>query len=325
MRHFVILLIFSININVMAQIAFKEKLQYNSVQNASHSYDSLENINIKNVMSHVGQTICYVGDTIELRNGWTQDFYSDDICSIVYKAIPVIDGLNRNVMRTEYQAMAGRYFYVNDVFDYNPESEYNKIYRLQLIDVSKADTIYWKWEPDPKYSFSHFVTLGYFEKMKRKYIGDTMILRVTLYRQILQSGEKTDIIKGSRFKCLDLVMSLNDSKSLRAILKNERYGEIEAYLDGNWGSHGYGIYDFYSQRHIDSCVKKYGMKFGKQIACGQIDIGMTETMVKEAYGKPSKINYTTISDTQTEQWVYDYDDYMIFVYFKNGKVFAIQN
>ena len=44
MRHFVIFLIFSININVMAQIAFKEKLQYNSVQNASHSYDSLENI-----------------------------------------------------------------------------------------------------------------------------------------------------------------------------------------------------------------------------------------------------------------------------------------
>lgn len=316
------ILFFLTNVNVIAQIAFTEKLQHKPVINKVQKYDSLENINIKNVMSHIGQTICYVGNTAELENGWTQPFYSDLNCTDVYHAKHVIDAFKKNVVRTDYQAMIGRYFHICDVYDCNPESEFDKVFRLQLVDETRNDTLYWKWEPDPRYSFSNFITLGYFEKMKSKYLGDTMILKSTHYRQILQNGEKTDVIKGTKFKCIDLVMSLHDKSSMRAILENERYGKIEAYFEG---LPGFSITDFYTQRHINACIKKYGVKFGKMVACGQIDIGMTDAMVKEAYGKPNKINYTTFSNSQSEQWVYDYDDYMVFVYFKNGRVVAIQD
>lgn len=323
MRILFVILAFLFNINVGAQITFTEKLQHNPVKvNKTQKYDSLENININNVMSHIGQTICYVGNTTELKNGWTQPFYSDIKCTVVYHAKHVIDAFKENVVRTDYQAIVGRCFKVCDVYDYNPESEFDKIFRLQLVDETRADTIYWKWEPDPKYSFSSFITLGYYEKMKIKYIGDTMILKLTHYRQILQSGEKTDIIKGTKFKCIDIVMSPHDEWSMRAILENERYGKIEAYFKG---LSDFSIGDFYTQRYINACINKYGGKYGKQVACSQIDIGMTEAMVLEAYGKPNKINYTTFSNSQSEQWVYDYDDYIVFVYFKKGRVVAIQD
>lgn len=317
-----VLLAILYNCNVFAQITFTEKLQHEPIKISYSQYDSLENINISNVMSHKGQTLCYVGNTTELSNGWTAPFYSDKNCIEVYHAKNVINAFKENVIRTDYQAMVGRYFKICDVYDYNPESEFDKVFRIQLVDETRADTIYWKWEPDPQYNFSNFITLGYFDKMKDKYIGDTMILKLTHYRQILQSGEKTDIIKGTKFKCIDIVMSLHDELSMRAILENEKYGKIEAYFKG---LSGFSISDFYSQRHINTCIKKYGEKYGKDVAYGQIDIGMTEAMVKEVYGKPNKINYTTYNNFQSEQWVYDYNDYMVFVYFKKGRVVGIQD
>ena len=311
----------SFNSNVFAQITFSEKLQHEPVKVSYVQYDSLENINIKNVMSLIGQTLCYVGNTTELGNGWTDSFYSDKNCMEVYHAKHVITAFNENVVRTDYQAIVGRYFKVCEVYDYNMENEFGKIFRLQLVDESMSDTLYWKWKPDPQYSFSNFVALGYFEKMKQIYIGETMILKLTHYRQILQNGEKTDIIKGTKFKCIDIELSPHDVWSMRAILENERYGKIEAYFKE---LSDFSISDFYTQRHINACIKKYGVKYGKDVAYGQIDIGMTEAMVKDAYGKPNKINYTTYNNFQSEQWVYDYDDYMIFVYFKKGRVVGIQ-
>lgn len=323
MRKVLIFILFLCCINVVAQITFSEKLHHSHIQhNFEQKYDSLQNINIRNVMSHIGQTICYVGDTTALKNGWTSDFYSDFTCKDVYRPKQVVDGFKMDVIRTDYQSIVGRYFRVCDVYDYNPESELDKKFRLQLVDDEKSDTIYWKWEPHPQYSFSDFITLGYFEKMKQKYVDDTMILKLTHYRIILQNGLKTDIIKGSKFKCIDIVMTLHDSSSMRAILENDKYGKIEAYFKG---VNDFSVNDFYSQRHIDECIRKYGIKYGKQVGSGQIDIGMSKAMVKDAYGKPDKINSTTLEYTQSEQWLYTYDDYMVFVYFENGKVVAIQD
>ena len=47
---------------------------------------------------------------------------------------------------------------------------------------------------------------------------------------------------------------------------------------------------------------------------------MSKAMAKDAYGKPDKINSTTLEYTQSEQWLYTYDDYMVFVYFENARV-----
>lgn len=72
--------------------------------------------------------------------------------------------------------------------------------------------------------------------------------------------------------------------------------------------------------------KKYG-KYADQISVGQIDIGMTKEMCREAMGKPTTINTTRTAYGTQEQWVYEskYDYKTTYIYFENGKITAIQD
>ena len=54
---------------------------------------------------------------------------------------------------------------------------------------------------------------------------------------------------------------------------------------------------------------------------GRIWIGATKIMAELAWGKPKDVNRSTTSHGVNEQWVYDGG----FLYFKNGKLTAIQN
>lgn len=60
-----------------------------------------------------------------------------------------------------------------------------------------------------------------------------------------------------------------------------------------------------------------------------VKVGMTKTEVIQVWNKPQKINRTTTSYGQGEQWVYSFRwDHIYetaYVYFQNGKVSAIQN
>lgn len=55
-----------------------------------------------------------------------------------------------------------------------------------------------------------------------------------------------------------------------------------------------------------------------------VRIGMTsrQVMYKSSWGEPKKINTTTTATGTTEQWVYESGSYL---YFRNGKLYAIQN
>lgn len=58
------------------------------------------------------------------------------------------------------------------------------------------------------------------------------------------------------------------------------------------------------------------------VAHGKIHIGMASEMVREAWGKPEKVNSTIFSgDQRHEQWVYGLGEY---VYVENGVVTSIQ-
>ena len=61
---------------------------------------------------------------------------------------------------------------------------------------------------------------------------------------------------------------------------------------------------------------------------GNVQIGWSKAMCKEAWGKPDKINTTTGSWGVHEQWVYEYSSeysYDIFcLYFENGVLTTIQ-
>ena len=68
-------------------------------------------------------------------------------------------------------------------------------------------------------------------------------------------------------------------------------------------------------------IAKYGKYWGKLVADGQLEIGMTKQMCRDSWGEPENINRTSTRYGNHEQWVYS----TIYVYFDNGKISAIQD
>lgn len=68
-------------------------------------------------------------------------------------------------------------------------------------------------------------------------------------------------------------------------------------------------------------IAKYGKYWGKLVAEGQLEIGMTKQMCRDSWGEPQSINRTSTQYGNHEQWVYA----TIYVYFDNGKITAIQD
>lgn len=69
-------------------------------------------------------------------------------------------------------------------------------------------------------------------------------------------------------------------------------------------------------------IKKYGKKQGELIFEGNVRIGMTAEMCREAWGEPDDINRMITQYATHEQWVYGSKSYL---YFTNGKLESIQN
>ncbi|WP_294593350.1 hypothetical protein [uncultured Rikenella sp.] len=71
-----------------------------------------------------------------------------------------------------------------------------------------------------------------------------------------------------------------------------------------------------------SCIDKWGEKLGTLISAGQVTLGMNQEMCRTAWGKPFRINRTTVAGLVSEQWVYGGHNYL---YFENGILVSIQN
>ena len=72
-------------------------------------------------------------------------------------------------------------------------------------------------------------------------------------------------------------------------------------------------------------VKKYGTKLGESLANGNIKIGMTSQMVRDALGEPDNINNTETEFSFSSQWVYRRSYSSDYYYFENGKLKVIQD
>jgi len=77
----------------------------------------------------------------------------------------------------------------------------------------------------------------------------------------------------------------------------------------------------YFEAQKKKMLKKYGKYWGKLVAEGQLEIGMTKQMCRDSWGEPEDINTTSTRYGTHEQWVYT----TIYVYFDNGKISAIQD
>lgn len=69
-------------------------------------------------------------------------------------------------------------------------------------------------------------------------------------------------------------------------------------------------------------IAKYGKKYGPVIAHNKVQVGMTKTMCKAAWGEPYEIHTSTSSKKVIEQWIYGGSTYL---YFENGKLTTIHD
>ena len=65
-----------------------------------------------------------------------------------------------------------------------------------------------------------------------------------------------------------------------------------------------------------------GPGLGTTIANRDVQIGMTEEMALDSWGKPRDMNRTTTANVVHEQWVYGGGN---FLYFTNGQLTSFQN
>ena len=71
----------------------------------------------------------------------------------------------------------------------------------------------------------------------------------------------------------------------------------------------------------NSLIEKYGEKYGQSVYENQVEIGMTDEMVKVSIGEPDKILIDESSYDISSTWLY-YDE--IILKFKNNEVVKIE-
>lgn len=63
----------------------------------------------------------------------------------------------------------------------------------------------------------------------------------------------------------------------------------------------------------------------RKILARELEIGWTQQMVRDSWGRPADIHTTVTSAGSTEQWVYVVGSRRFYIYFRNGRVAALQS
>lgn len=271
---------------------------------AIEKYDSLSNICYSNFEQLVGQTIFING-----REGASR---SSKKC--LYDTPNPQPGVLGD--EVNYNTYYHHYFYVK-----SKTSNY-----LELVDTTSNKTLYLfrKYTDD---CYDKFLVVGYYEKMKKMFIGKTFYCTDDYSHFQTVDGDRINNIQFKvPFKCIDVYASpspfsaaeLGNYFYLKAIVESSKYGKLIVnimYRNPKINT----ISGFISVNEFNKLVRKYGQVNGRKVAEHRVDIGMTKSMVRDAWGAPERINETS-SRSGSEQWIYGNH----YIYFRNGRVVDMQ-
>ena len=297
-------------------------LTQNSKPQVELKYDSLSNINEKNIMLLKGQTLFVKGDAFSKENGFSNLFYAEK---------GFFGGSNNKLYKehtrntkgyeekfTPYESVAGKYFTIQNIYT-QKDNIFGMEYCLLLKEINANDSLYCylhHLDFPIASGIDNLLILGYYEKLKQLYIGKSF--RISKDDEFEQMNkEKIKLKSGSIFKCKDVAVDLGEYNNLYLILKNQNNTEIKATILDNGK-----IYGMTDNNRYNYLVKRYGNSNADLIISGKVKVGMSKQAAKESWGEPDDINTTTGSYGTHEQWVYGNGNYL---YFENGKLTAIQN
>lgn len=305
-----------------AQITIGNQTQ-NEKSQIELKYDSLSNINEKNIMSLKGQALFVKGSVFSKENGFSHLFYAEKGFLGGHSNNKLYKERTRNTKGyeenfTPYESVAGKYFVIQNIYT-QKHNIFGMEYCLLLKDVNANDSLYCylhHLDSPIASGINNLLILGYYEKLKQLYIGKSF--RISKDDEFEQMNkEKIKLKSGSIFKCKDVAVDLGEYNNLYLILKNQNNIEIKATILDNGK-----IYGMTDNNRYNYLVKRYGNSNADLITSGKVKIGMSKQAAKESWGEPDDINTTTGSYGTHEQWVYGNESYL---YFENGRLTDIQN
>lgn len=333
------MLLFVINNVAIAQISkIKTAQEEIPKEDIVAPYDSLENICWENFRSQVGQTL-YLNDDayyrkrgafpFEFRKMPGFDFYTNK--ELYHSCNGCIDSLTyKYIFRggdeygTEYNKVVGRSYYVNRLLE-NPVNKLKKSgfeYAYELIMKGEPyDTVYYCFDSSTK-EFQSFINTGYFEKLKKQYIGVEFVVfdELGTYTQ-LGTGKHKSLPKGTYLKCTDIKIEDGYMYRIILLLHNDNFGDFFVGLGHDMRNlETSETFNLRLQKKAE-WIRKYGKSNAELIWHNKVRIGWTKDMCLESWGSPKSINKMTGAGGITEQWVYSNDEYL---YFKNGLLTTIQ-
>jgi len=237
------------------------------------------------------------------------DFYNNYKSRNVYKP-------NKKTSRTDYDSVAGKYYFVDSVL---PSLEVNEnIYPLRIIAKDSGDTLYYKYRSE-SVSYFPFLIVGYYEKTLQLFENQRYILRDLKWKydgaNDLYTGESIRKTKGEVWRCTDIIV--NDQSYLlhepEIVLTNSDGQSISTSMKWIRDEKLIRSWGFFTVDDKSKIYKTYGRDVWLNVLAGILTEGYTEELVIYTRGYPEEINK---SNPGSDQWVYENQ----YLYIKEGKL-----
>lgn len=263
-------------------------------------YDSLENIpQIDQIKRLTGQTIYFPEDRhIENMGGYSKTFYTTPTfqSSILLQEKEVYCPNDNYKTKTRYDAIANRYFkicYIDEKKSYldycftleevdqngNPVGEKKTLY---LVDKEVYPRIYMSYLAAGSYDKPHFITIGYWEKLKNNFLNKEFVWSGRNYIVNLSNGREECPPSGTVFKCIEIGLI---NGHLEAIMENPQLGKFVGKLNQIPNT----IFCFVENKTYNRWIKLYGKNTAFRMLEGDIYVGMTKKWFLLHWGNHTRL------------------------------------
>lgn len=345
-KSLIFFLSFFITMSVYSQIdIFEEKEIPTKKEITVSKYDSLTNMvkqkygKERYTYHHlIGQTLLYCGNPYD-----NKIMYMNDIDIIFkkgeyYKVDTIIDfdytTRNEHLLLTELKTGIKR------KYPYNPYSNFDKKENYSWVVVGHYEKL------KSIYLDNDFLYLdqGYKDNELSLILNPTDVAYHLGTDSIHTSGFKY----GSKWKCIGIQVKprkkddkreQDSSSPIVLLFDNPQYGTHYCYWEDWYGKESSietedgtlicerfmfkNEYEKLVEKKLirkNNLIKRFGTNNANLILDGEIRIGMTKEMCREAWGTPDEINTTYSSYGNLEQWIYGNS----YVYFRENKITTIQ-
>jgi hypothetical protein len=305
-------------------------------------YDSTYNFPGNNPESLIGQKL-YLLPNIVLGRFVNHPFFRKEPTSKVNYRRPsssyylyVEDNSPYGRSGSDYTKLNEKYFEVKDVVR-NDEGIFLKLYNGERNEefyyMYPQDYVLNLYINDDKQFEWGFIVLGFYEKMKQKLVGTSVVLKNSKYTWLnsdikrvplrdLNTGEEVSYSIGMEWVVDDLTINESNEYSLSMILSEPSGQRIMVSLD-YIGKLGLGPkFGIYTKNEYEELYKKYGDKM-LLVLDSIVQIGFNYELVELAISDYSvlDVNTTVTNGIRFEQWVLGGDRY---IYFDDGVVTSFQ-